>query len=237
VRVRADGRLEYLGRVDFQVKLRGFRIELGEIEALLREHEEIKDAVVLLHDNDTMGPALIAYITPLTTITASAEQLRAYLGRFLPDYMLPASVITLTTFPLTAHGKIDRQALPHPDRHQRATKKSFVAPQTPTQQQLAEIWCQLLQLSQVSLHDNFFELGGHSLLITRLATRIRSTFEVKVPLRDLFKAPTVAEMALLIEQLQNEIITQADDEKLIQILTTLDDLSDDDIRRLLESVE
>ncbi|GCF10241.1 non-ribosomal peptide synthetase [Dictyobacter arantiisoli] len=235
-RQHGDGAIDYLGRLDHQIKLRGFRIELGEIEAQLREHTEIKDALVLLYE-DVVGPALIAYVVPHTTLTASTEQLRAYLRHFLPDYMLPSTIMTLAAFPLTGHGKIDRGALPHPDRYQQATKATFVPPQTLMQQQLAEIWSQLLQLPQISLHDDFFELGGHSLLITKLATRIRSTFEVKVPLRDLFEAPTLAKMASCIEQIQNELIMQADDDKLMQILAALDGESDDDLQLLLEDSE
>jgi acyl carrier protein len=236
-RYRGDGSIEYLGRIDHQIKLRGFRIELGEIETALREHEEIKEAVVLLHDDNEVDATLVAYISPLTTLTVSPEQLRAYLGRFLPAYMVPGVIIELATFPLTPNGKIDRQALPDPDREQRMVGTAFVPPQTELQEQLAEIWYQLLKLSHISIYDNFFDLGGHSLLITRLAARIRNTFEVNIPLRDLFEAPTIELMASRIEQCQLELFEQAGDESLKQMLSSLEDLSEDEIHLLLEPSE
>jgi amino acid adenylation domain-containing protein len=195
----ADGNLEYLGRVDQQVKIRGFRIELGEIEAALQEHEAVRQAVVIAREYEPGDKRLIAYIVTAAELQVSEGELREILNLRLPNYMMPASFVTLEALPLTASGKVDRKALPAPDRG--PIQHVYVAPATPEEQQLAGIWSQLLKVDRLGINDNFFVLGGHSLLAMRVAVRIRSAFRVDVSLRQLFEAPTIAELAKIITRL------------------------------------
>ena len=186
-----DGNIEFLGRGDQQVKIRGFRIELGEIEAALRQHPVVREAAVLAREDPPGGPSaslrrekrLVAYVAAEST----AEELRRFLKDKLPEYMVPAHFVFLNSIPLTPNGKIDRKALPAPDRTRPELDKAFVAPRTPTEELLAEIWVQLLHLERVGVHDNFFDLGGHSLLATQAVSRIREVFQVEIPLRRLFE--------------------------------------------------
>jgi amino acid adenylation domain-containing protein len=190
-RQRADGIIEYLGRIDHQVKIRGFRIELGEIEARLLEQDAVREAAVLAQDAPG-GQALVAYVVPasdLNTLDADAQSrlrdsLNARLKINLPDYMVPAHMVLLARFPRTPNGKLDRKQLPKPDASQ--WRKTYVAPETPVQQAVAAIWAEILKVERVGLSDNFFELGGHSLLATQVVSRIRQQLEIQVPLRLLF---------------------------------------------------
>ncbi|WP_197471727.1 non-ribosomal peptide synthetase, partial [Methylomonas koyamae] len=169
VRYRADGALEFLGRLDYQVKIRGFRIELGEIEAQLLQQPEIKDAVVIAREDHPGDKRLVAYVVPLTTeANAEAEQalvdhIKAQLKHHLPDYMVPSAFVMLDAMPLSANGKLDRKQLPAPDLSEQL-KKAYVAPRTETEQALVEIWQEVLGVEPVGIEDDFFELGGHSLL-------------------------------------------------------------------------
>ncbi len=190
-RQRADGILEYLGRIDHQVKIRGFRIELGEIEARLLEQGSVREAAVLAQEAPG-GQALVAYIVPsaeLNDLDATAQSdlrdsLSAGLKVNLPDYMVPAHIVLVSRFPLTPNGKLDRKQLPKPDASQ--WQKTYVAPQTPVQQAVATIWADILKVERVGLDDNFFELGGHSLLATQVMSRIHQQLNIQVPLRLLF---------------------------------------------------
>jgi len=197
-RYRADGVIEYLGRIDHQVKIRGFRIELGEIETQLLTHPSVKDAVVLARDALNGGKHLVAYIVGTKTTMPEIEILRQYLQGVLPDYMVPSAFVALQTLPLTANGKLDRNALPDPDFGAQAAKH-YVAPRNETEAQLAAIWAEVLELARVGIHDNFFELGGHSLLATQVISRVRSSFDIELPLRALFDAVTVARLSTLID--------------------------------------
>jgi amino acid adenylation domain-containing protein len=190
-----DGNIEFLGRADHQVKIRGFRIELGEIEATLGQHPAVREAVVLAREDAPGEKRLVAYVVAEST----ADELRRFLKDKLPDHMVPAVFLLLDALPLLSNGKIDRQALPAPDRTRPELDKAFVAPRTPTEELLAEIWAQLLDLERVGVHDNFFDLGGHSLLATQLVSRMRETFQVEILLRRLFEVPTVAGLAESIE--------------------------------------
>jgi amino acid adenylation domain-containing protein len=196
VRRRADGELEYLGRVDFQVKVRGFRIEPGEIEAAMRSHPAVRDAVAVVRD-DAPGAAgerrLVAYVAGAAdgAVPAAAE-LRAHLAARLPEYMLPSAFVVLEALPLTPNGKTDRRALPAPEASE---TKAFTAPRTPTEEVLAGIFGEVLGTGRVGVHDNFFERGGHSLLATRVVSRVLPALGVELPLRALFEAQTVAELA------------------------------------------
>ncbi|HVB29717.1 MAG TPA: amino acid adenylation domain-containing protein [Terriglobia bacterium] len=202
-RYRSDGNIEFLGRGDHQVKIRGFRIELGEIEAALRQHPTVREAAVLAREDAPGGPLasfrrekrLVAYVVAEST----ADELRRFLKDKLPDHMVPSVFVLLDALPLLPNGKIDRRALPAPDRSRPELDKAFVAPRTPTEELLAEIWAQVLDIERVGIYDNFFDLGGHSLLATQLVSRMREAFQVEILLRRLFEVPTVAGLAESIE--------------------------------------
>ncbi|WP_248752418.1 non-ribosomal peptide synthase/polyketide synthase [Pseudomonas sp. MWU15-20650] len=186
-RYRADGVVEYVGRVDHQVKIRGFRIELGEIEAVLLAQDSVREALLLAADNQ-----LLAYLVPAQPLAESeraeaGEQLMATLREHLPDYMVPAHLIFLERMPLNPNGKLDRQALPKPDAN--AVQQDWRAPATPLQQQVAAIWADILGAEPVGLNQHFFELGGHSLLAMQVVSRIRQTLNLEVPLKAVFEHP------------------------------------------------
>lgn len=208
VRYRPNGDLEYLGRIDQQVKLRGFRIELGEIEAVLRQHPNLQEASVLVREDQPGDQRLVAYVVPREPYNNLPAELRTLLRRQMPDYMVPSAFVLLEALPLTLNGKLDRDALPAPSKvfsQSEQSERSDVssAPQTQVEKYLAEIWSQLLGLESIGLHDNFFEVGGHSLLAAQAVTRIRTTWQIELPMRCLFEAPTVAALAAVIEsQLQ-----------------------------------
>ncbi|WP_345144635.1 amino acid adenylation domain-containing protein, partial [Dactylosporangium darangshiense] len=198
VRWRGDGRLEFVGRADAQVKVRGFRVEPGEVEAVLREHPSVADAVVVA---DRDQDRLIGYLVPADAAAgvASVEELRGHLRGRLPEFMVPAAFVELASLPLNANGKVDRAALPTPDAARLALAGAFVAPAGPVQEVLAEIWAGLLGVERVGAQDDFFALGGHSLLATQVVSRVRAVFDVEVPVAALFDAPTVAGLATAIE--------------------------------------
>ncbi|HEX5715571.1 MAG TPA: amino acid adenylation domain-containing protein [Thermoanaerobaculia bacterium] len=188
-----DGNLEFLGRVDHQVKVRGFRIELGEIESTLRRYPEIHDAVVSVLDSPSGGKRLVAYVVPQTGSLVRGSELREFLGRFLPSFMVPPFYVVVESLSYLPNGKIDRRVLPAPE--QRGEGEGSVAPRTPEEEILVGIWAEVLGREQVGVTDSFFELGGHSLLATQVISRIRSAFAVDLPLRTLFETPTVARLA------------------------------------------
>ena len=196
-----DGTIEYIGRLDQQVKVRGFRIEPGEIEAVLGEHPAIQEAVVVARTDPPHEKRLIAYVVAPQQEGLSAS-LRAYLKAHLPDYMIPTTFVRLGALPLTSHGKVDRRALPAPEAVE--CKPEPAAPRNAIETDLASIWSELLGLKQVDIHANFFELGGHSLLATRVTSRIREVFHLDLPLRVIFDAPTIAEQAeiIVLQQLE-----------------------------------
>ncbi|MFJ9381890.1 amino acid adenylation domain-containing protein, partial [Streptomyces sp. NPDC101455] len=196
----AEGQLDFVGRVDDQVKVRGFRIEPGEIEAVLATHPRIRTAVVTVF-GDTEDRRLVAYLVPEdpTVGIPSVADLRAFAGEHLPTYMIPAVFLPLTDVPLSPNGKLDRSALPLPDGGWRVESGEFVAPATMTEELLAGIWQHLLGADRIGVTDNFFELGGHSLLATRVNSRIRELMAVDVPLSALFDRPTVRELAVVVE--------------------------------------
>jgi amino acid adenylation domain-containing protein len=200
-----DSNIEYLGRIDNQVKIRGFRIELGEIETILSQHGDVQACCVIPRE-DTLGDKrLIAYVVAHQDCTPTMAELRQHLKAKLPEYMMPTAFVILESLPLTPNGKVDRRALPAPDLYSEQ-KNKYVAPRTPIEEILIQIWAQVLKLEQVGIYDNFFELGGHSLLATQLVSRIRNIFQVELPLRELFAKATVAELAQLIGQLQVETL-------------------------------
>ena len=186
-RYRADGTLQYLGRLDHQVKLRGFRIELGEIETRLTQHDSVSDARVIIREDTPGEQTLVAYVVAEDT-PVDVAQLRAHIQATLPNYMVPQATVELDAIPLTPNGKLDRKALPAPDSSAAITE-AYVAPSTPTEIALAHIWQQLLNLDNIGIHDDFFQLGGHSLLSDpNVAAKIRRTsWELMLKLRALFR--------------------------------------------------
>jgi amino acid adenylation domain-containing protein len=212
VRERADGELEFLGRLDEQVKIRGFRIELNEIVAVLDTHPAVTASAVVTREDTEGGKRLVAYWVATRGERPECEELRAHLARQLPDYMVPAVFVELLELPLTANGKLDKEALPAPDET-RDQRGSGTSPRTPLETALGEIVCDLLGLGQVGVEENFFVLGGHSLLGAQLIARIRDRFGVELSLRSLFDHPTVESMAAAVEErLIAEIESLSEDE-------------------------
>ena len=208
-----DGNLEFLGRLDFQVKVRGFRIELGEIEAALRQHPAIREAVVVAHEvegpmEDRGRPSgqsprdtrLVAYVAADSTQLPSSHDLRDWLRQQLPDYMVPAAILRLDQLPFTPSGKLDRNALPLPDLSHVELEVNYVPPRSVVEQVLCHIWAETLRLERVGVHTNFFELGGDSLIAMWLLAHIERTFLVRLPLQTMFEAPTIAQVAQLLVQ-------------------------------------
>ena len=205
-RYRADGDVEFLGRNDFQVKIRGFRIELGEIEARLREHESIREAVVVAREDVAGEQRLVAYYTARAGAAVSVEELRAHLSASLPDYMVPAAYVGVAAWPLTTSGKLDRKALPAPDGSAYVAR-AYEAPLGAVEEALARIWCDVLEVERVGRHDNFFELGGHSLLAVRVLSRIRQALEVELSLTQVFALPVLRLLAEAIAALPRRALS------------------------------
>ena len=198
-RYLSDGKIEFLDRVDQQVKVRGFRIELGEIGAAIGRHPAVRETVVLAHEDSSGEKRLVAYLIAKPDCPLAIEHLRSFLKDELPDYMMPAVFVPLEALPLMPNGKVDRRALPAPDRTQAETGNPFVASRTPTEELVTQIWAQVLGVERVGIHDDFFHLGGHSLLATQVVSRLREAFQVDLPLRGIFELPTVAGLAENIE--------------------------------------
>jgi amino acid adenylation domain-containing protein len=224
VRWRSDGELEFIGRVDEQVKVRGFRIELGEIEVALKEHESISDCVVVAQEDET-GKRLVAYVV---SEELSNSELRQYLKERLPEYMVPAVFVSLEHLPLTVNGKVDRKALPAAELS--AVREEYVGPRNAVEEELCRIWTEVLKVERVGIEDNFFELGGHSLLATIVVASIEEILQVEVKLRTLFENPTVAELAetLLENPDERELIERA-----AELAAQLNQLSNEEIETLL----
>ena len=193
-RYHPDGKLEFLGRLDTQVKLRGFRVELGEIETVLGQHPNIDQVIVVIRNDQPGDQRLVAYLTANDPLPPFHE-LRRFAQLYLPDYMVPAAFVQLEQMPLTANRKVDRRALPAPDYSAAESAGAFVEPRDAIQELLADIWAGVLGVERIGLTDNFFERGGHSLLATQVVSRIRDAFKVDVPLRALFESPSVLGLA------------------------------------------
>jgi amino acid adenylation domain-containing protein len=195
-----DGNLEFLGRIDQQVKIRGFRIELGEIEAVLNGHPAVRESVVIAREDVPGEKILAAYLVVRQEPAPTATELREFLLKKLPDYMVPAAFVKLEKLPLTPNGKIDRKALPGTDENRLGLGVQFVAPTTPTEVALAKIWCELLGVNQIGIHENYFELGGHSLMAVRIIFRIRDALKVELPVRMISKFPTISELSQVVDE-------------------------------------
>ncbi|HVR95385.1 MAG TPA: amino acid adenylation domain-containing protein, partial [Thermoanaerobaculia bacterium] len=200
-RYAADGRIEYLGRIDGQVKVRGFRVELGEVETVLARHPQVRDAAVVAmaaHD----GQRLVAYVVPEEEGRLPVDELRAHLKQVLPEHMIPSVFLEMAALPLNANGKLDQAALPRPESFDQKVSTVYMAPRTPAEEVLAGLWAEVLGVERVGTLDSFFELGGHSLLATQVVSRARRVFGIDLPLRALFEAPTVRDLAVRVELLQ-----------------------------------
>ena len=196
-RWRADGTIEFLGRLDHQVKLRGHRIELGEIESALRRHEDVRECVVHVCETAPDDKRLVAYVVPHRTKEFNGE-LRRFLEPKLPDYMIPSAFVTLDKLPLTPNGKIDRKALPQPDTHRPALENTYVAPRTDVENTITQVWRELLRVENVGVHDNFFDLGGHSLLVVQAQAKLQAALAMDLPVVKLFQYPTISALAKFI---------------------------------------
>jgi amino acid adenylation domain-containing protein len=206
-RLLNDGALEFLGRLDDQVKIRGHRVELGEIEASLRAHAAVGDAVVLLREDSPGDKRLAAYYTGQTgTVEPSAAVLRQFLSERLPEYMIPSHFVPLREIPLTANGKADRRSLPAPGRRRPTLDRPALAPRTPVEAWIARHWSELLNIDEVGVHDRFFELGGNSITAVRLLGRLSHDTGSSLPALLLFRAPTVAQMAAILEQEHGNVL-------------------------------
>ncbi|MGK7872420.1 MAG: amino acid adenylation domain-containing protein [Xenococcaceae cyanobacterium] len=194
-----DGNIEFLGRIDNQVKIRGFRIELGEIEAVLRQHPSVREALVTVREDVPNDKRLVAYIIPNQKWTPTIYELQRFLQQKLPKYMVASTFVFLEALPLTPNGKVDHRALPVPDQSQLNREETFVAPHTYVEQQLANIWAQVLGLEQIGIYDNLFDLGGNSVHVIQIISQVREFFQVELPLRNWFELPTVADLAKRIE--------------------------------------
>jgi amino acid adenylation domain-containing protein len=195
VRYLPDGQLEFLGRKDQQVKIRGFRVELGEIEAILREIQGVRDSVVLVQESAGGWPRLYAFLAGDSTLMLDDRELRARLVRRLPEYMVPSQFIRLEQLPLMPHGKVDRQALLALIPGHESNRRPGVPPRDELEEVIHAVWCEVLRIETLGVHDNFFELGGHSLMATQVVARLSRLLEVNLPLRQVFEAPTIAELA------------------------------------------
>jgi amino acid adenylation domain-containing protein len=196
-RYKSKGDIEFLGRLDHQVKIRGYRIELREIEATLGSHPAVQASVVTA-EGEGEKRRLLAYVVPDKRPGPSSVELRNHLKAKLPEYMIPSMFVEMNALPLMPNGKVDRLALPIPEQNRPDAESSFLAPRTPVEELLAEIWSEILNVERIGIRDNFFDLGGHSMLATQLISRVRSNLQVEVPLRVLFEAPTVEGLAVAV---------------------------------------
>ena len=198
-RFRSDGNIEFLGRIDQQVKIRGFRIEVGEVESALMRHPSVKDVAVVAQEEPGSDRRLVAYAVNRAGETPNVSDLRRFLNALLPGYMVPSAFVFVDSLPLTPTGKLDRRALPVPERTRPLLDRGFVGPRGPLEETLAKIWADVLQLERVGIYDSFFDLGGHSLLATQIISRVRNVFQMELPVSSLFSSPSVAEFAALID--------------------------------------
>ena len=231
-RILEDGNFEYLGRKDHQVKIRGMRVELTEVENLLRGHEKIKDVAVIDSEDGSGYNFLAAYL--VLNGSLEVEEIRNYIADELPSYMIPAAFIFLDDLPKTLSGKVDRQALPSITQANTRLRKEYVAPRTPVEGNLAEIWKSLLGIEAVGIYDNFFHIGGHSLLATQMLSRVREALHVELPLRNLFESPTIAGLALAIIQIQVE---QEDEEYMTEIIEELRNLPESALEAMVNGTQ
>ncbi len=248
-RYRADGGIEFLGRIDHQVKIRGYRIELGEIESALRRYQVapgtpgFTDVIVIAREDTPGDKRLVAYVVPAPGHELKLGELRNYLTAKLPDYMVPSAIAPLEKLPLMSNGKVDRNALPTPEYARREPEQEYVAPRNEAEERLCAIFSEVLGVEKVGIEDNFFSLGGHSLSATQVTTRILEVLHADVPLRRIFETPTVAGLALAVEECQIhseedtiEIISRPAAKKADTLETMLGQMSNEELQALLAEV-
>jgi acyl carrier protein len=200
-----DGRIEYLGRVDYQIKIRGFRIEPGEIEAVLARHPDLDNALVIAREDVAGEKRLVAYVVGKPGVSPSGSELRSFMKAALPEHMVPGAYVIMDEVPLLPNGKIDRRSLPAPSSQQRNAESDYLAPRTETEQIIAEIWQEALQVERVGINDNFFDLGGHSILMLRVHGKLRDRFKREMEIVEMFRYPTVS---MLAEHFVNQPVQQ-----------------------------
>jgi acyl carrier protein len=236
-RYLADGRIEYLGRMDRQVKIRGFRIEPGEIEAALAELAEVREAVVVDREDSSCKDShghrrLVAYVTARDGASLRSRELRKALQSKLPPYMVPSAFVVMDELPLTAHGKIDRTALPAPTAAPLELEKSVAPPRSAVEEVMAGIWQQVLHVERIGIREDFFELGGHSLLAMQVASRVREDLGFELPIAAVFSHPTIAGLSeyLLEDPASRHLI-----ERRAHLILSTANLSDDELETLVAS--
>ncbi|MBD3226148.1 MAG: amino acid adenylation domain-containing protein, partial [Caldithrix sp.] len=238
VRYLPTGDVEFLGRIDQQVKIRGFRVELGEIETRLKQHKDIKDCVVILKEDDPENKQLIAYYVPQNEALGQ-ENIKRYLAEVLPDYMIPSIVMPLDQIPVTPNGKVDRRALPEPERT-RSDRTEYVAPRNKLESYLAKIWQDILKVEQISVFDNFFELGGNSLQAAIFNNKLQKDFNVETHVAGLFKAPRIADFSAYVIEYYPDLVREQFGDQLINGYSvkidgsrskSIDKISDKDVHK------
>jgi len=230
-RFRPDGVIEYVGRMDHQIKIRGQRVELGEIEAALRDYPGVCENVVTMREGSSGDKHLIAYLVVADQPDPSISELRSFLKQRIPEHMVPSAFVFLESLPLSPNGKLDRSALPDPQKTRAELDNQYVEPSSPDEIVLARIWAGVLEVDKIGLQDNFFELGGHSLLALQMLSRIREVFEIEFPLRSFFNAPTISQL--------REVILEAEQtpgrvEKIAKLFLAVSDMSDDEVSSVLQ---
>jgi acyl carrier protein len=199
-----DGNIEFLGRIDNQVKLRGFRIELGEIEAVLSQHPGVREVVVLAREDEPNNKQLVAYVVAHPEEAIALNELQRLLKEKLPDYMVPSAFVMLEGLPLLPNGKVDLLSLPAPNLTRSNLEAAYQAPRTEIERTIATIWQEVLHVEEVGIHDNFFELGGHSLLLVQVHSKLQNIFQRIFPLVGMFQYPTISYLAEYLSQEQSE---------------------------------
>jgi len=232
-RYRSDGTIEFLGRLDHQVKIRGHRIELAEIESVLGQHPAVRESAVIAREDVPGDKRVVAYVVSHSGAPHDAKGLRSFLLAQLPEYMVPSAFVFLDRLPQTPNGKIDRRALPAPEGMQAMDAGQFVAPRTPVEEILADVWAELLGVERVGAEDNFFELGGHSLLATQLITRLREIFRIELPLGIIFETPTVSGLSAFMIAHESKPGSMV---KTALILKQIDGMSEGEVSAKLQAV-
>ncbi len=225
-----NGAIEYIGRTDFQIKIRGFRIEIGEIESALLRHPAISHAVVMPREDGIGERRLVAYLVARPEQNLEVDEVRRFLQKGLPAWMLPSAYMPLEKIPLSAGGKVDRGALPNPDWRERPGRQAYAAPRTPVEGELAAMLAGVLGVERVGIHDNFFDLGGHSMLATQFIALVRDRFKVEIPLRTVFESPTVADLAAVLPQ---TLAAEEDVDEMALLIAEVEHMSDEAVKTLL----
>jgi len=231
-RHRPNGEIEFVGRIDHQVKVRGYRIELGEIETVLAEHSAVSECIAMVREDVPGDKRLVCYVVREADVEVTAHQLHSHLLAKLPEYMQPSAFVMMPALPLTPNGKVDRKSLPVPELSREDLTEVYTAPHTALERAMTEIWSEVLGVERIGIKDNFFELGGHSLLIAQLVSRVYETFHVKLPIRYVFEAPTILG---LVEKMIDDEERPGDLEKTALLLEELAHLSEEEAQAMLYS--